>query len=152
MLPLSPPSRGRGRPDRDGGFEALYPKPRTDRGKPRRLPPAVAERLVALKADNPSWSVRAIIRAAVDEGIDHPLAPSTVHRLLSREGLFDGKPPDGAGQRERDGLELDVPFARQPRVHRKQEVAPVHRYAVTRVEHYRRFRGLRRRRERAEVA
>ena len=84
---------------RDGGFEALYPKPRTDRGKPRRLPPEVAERLVALKADNPSWPVRAIIRAAAEEGIDHPLAPSTVHRLLSREGLFDRKPPDGADRR-----------------------------------------------------
>ena len=74
--------------------QALYPKPRTDRGKPRRLPPEVAERLVALKAD-PAWPVRAIIRAAAEEGIDHPLAPSTVHRLLSREGLFDRKPPDG---------------------------------------------------------
>ena len=84
---------------RDGGFEALYPKPRTDRGKPRRLPPEVAERLVALKADNPAWPVRAIIRAAAEEGIDHPLAPSTVHRLLSREGLFDRKPPDGADRR-----------------------------------------------------
>ena len=24
---------------RDGGFEALYPKPRADRGQPRRMPP-----------------------------------------------------------------------------------------------------------------
>ena len=76
---------------RDGGFEALYPKPRTDRGLPRRLPPEVAGRLVALKTDNPGWSVRTVIRAAVEEGIDHPLAPSTVHRLFSREGLFDKK-------------------------------------------------------------
>jgi len=84
---------------RDGGFEALYPKPRTDRGKPRRLPPEVAERLVALRAGRPGWPVRALIRAAAGEGIDHPLAPSTVHRLLSREGLFDRKPPDGADRR-----------------------------------------------------
>ena len=81
---------------RYGGFDALYPKPRTDRGQPRRLPPEVAERLIALKTDNPTWSVRAVIRAARDGGVDHPLAPSTVHRLLSREGLFDKKPPDGA--------------------------------------------------------
>ena len=84
---------------RDGGFEALYPKPRTDRGLPRRLPAEVAERLVALKTDNPDWSVRSVIRAAGEEGIDHPLAPSTVHRLFSREGLFDKKPGDGVDRR-----------------------------------------------------
>ena len=84
---------------RDGGFEALYPKPRTDRGQPRRLPPEVAERLVAMKTDNPAWSVRTVIRAAGEEGIDHPLAPSTVHRLFSREGLFDKKLTDGADRR-----------------------------------------------------
>ena len=114
---------------RRGGFEALYPKPRTDRGKPRRLPPEVAERLIALKTGNPACSVRAIIKMAGDEGIDHPLAPSTVHRLLAREGLFDGKPPnDGADRRRfafRDAGELwmsDVmhgPKVRHGRIRRK---------------------------------
>ena len=85
---------------RRGGFEALYPKPRTDRGKPRRLPPEVAERLIALKTENPGWSVRLVIQAAHREGIDRPLASSTVHRLLAREGLFDRIPPsDGADRR-----------------------------------------------------
>ena len=94
---------------RYGGFEALYPKPRTDRGQPRRLPPEVAERLIALKVDNPAWSVRAVIKAAREGGVDHPLAPSTVHRLFSRGGLFDKKPPDGADRRRfafRDAGEL----------------------------------------------
>ena len=31
---------------RTGGFEALYPKTRADRGQPRRMPPEVAELLV----------------------------------------------------------------------------------------------------------
>ena len=84
---------------RYGGFDALYPKPRTDRGKPRRLPPEVAERLIALKTENDALSVRAIIQKVKEEGIDHPLASSTVHRLFSREGLFDKKPPDGADRR-----------------------------------------------------
>ncbi len=84
---------------RRGGFDALYPKPRTDRGKPRRLPPEVAERLIVLKTENDALSVRAIIQKAREEGIDHPLASSTVHRLFSREGLFDKKPPDGADRR-----------------------------------------------------
>ena len=94
---------------RYGGFEALYPKPRTDRGQPRRLPPEVAERLIALKVDNPAWSVRAVIKAAREGGVDHPLAPSTVHRLFSRGGLFDKKPPDGVDRRRfafRDAGEL----------------------------------------------
>ena len=94
---------------RDGGFDALYPKPRTDRGQPRRLPPEVAEHLVALKTENPACSVRIIIGKARAEGIDQPLAPSTVHRLFSREGLFGRAPPDGADRRRfafRDAGEL----------------------------------------------
>ena len=86
---------------RRGGFEALYPKPRTDRGKPRRLPAEVAERLIALKTENPGWSVRIIIETAHGEGIDHPLASSTVHRLLAREGLFDRIPPNHGADRRR---------------------------------------------------
>ena len=41
-------------------------------------------------------SVKALIRAARERGVDHPLAPSTVHRLLSREGLLDKRPGDPA--------------------------------------------------------
>ena len=77
---------------RNGGFEALYPKTRTDRGRPRRMPPEVAELLVSLKSEQPALSVKALIEAARERGADHPLAPSTVHRLLSREGLLDKRP------------------------------------------------------------
>ena len=64
------------------------------------MPPEVVECLIALKCAKPDQSVRLIIKAAQDEGIDHPLAPSTVHRLFSREGLFDAGPPtDGADRR-----------------------------------------------------
>ena len=79
---------------RTGGFEALYPKIRADRGLPRRLPPEVAESLVSLKTEQPALSVSALIKAARERGVDHPLAPSTVHRLLSREGLLDKHPSD----------------------------------------------------------
>ena len=79
---------------RTGGFEALYPKTRADRGQPRRLPPEVAERLLSLKTEQPALSVSALIKAARERGVDHPLAPSTVHRLLSREGLLDKRPGD----------------------------------------------------------
>ena len=74
---------------RNGGFEALYPKTRADRGRPRRMPPELAELLVSLKTEQPALSVKALIEAAREGGVDHRLAPSTVHRLLAREGLLD---------------------------------------------------------------
>ena len=60
---------------RNGGFEALYPKSRADRGPPRRLPPEVAEWLIALKTEQPALSVKALIGAARERGVEHPLAP-----------------------------------------------------------------------------
>ena len=55
-------------------------------------PPQLAEQLVSLKTEHPALSVSALIKTARERGIDHPLAPSTVHRLLSREGLLDKHP------------------------------------------------------------
>ena len=76
---------------RRGGFDALYPKPRADRGQPRRLPPEVAELLIAIKTEHSAWSVRQVIASAHDSGqlpVHLRLPPSTVHRLLSRAGLM----------------------------------------------------------------
>jgi transposase InsO family protein len=77
---------------RQGGFEALLPKPRADRGQVRRLPAAVAEALLATKEANPALSVQLVIREARNrpEVPDElPLPPATVHRLLARHGLMD---------------------------------------------------------------
>ncbi len=71
---------------RAGGFEALYPKRRADRGRARRLPEPVVQRLVELKQERPGRSVRQVIQAARKEGIEHHLAPATVYRLLERAG------------------------------------------------------------------
>jgi len=86
-----------------GGFEALMPKKRADRGQSRSLPAAVSEQLVAIKEANPKLSVRLVIHEAlatgeVPEGL--PLPPSTVHRLLSREGLMR-KIDAGPGDQDR---------------------------------------------------
>lgn len=84
---------------RAGGFDALFPKRRRDGGKPRRLTVDAAEALIAVKRENPAFSVRdAIARVREDGDVleDVPLPPSTVHRLLSSEGLMesgDGSPP-----------------------------------------------------------
>jgi len=89
---------------RRGGFDALLPKPRADRGQPRRLPDAVAEALIAIKTQHPQLSVRRVIaRARADGQIpDAPAPPaSTVHRLFTREGLMVKKTdaPTGADRR-----------------------------------------------------
>ena len=81
---------------RKGGFDALYPKNRADRGRARRMPPDVAELLISIKEDRPRLSVRAVIDIARERGVpaDIRLPLSTVHSLLAREGLFDRKPDD----------------------------------------------------------
>jgi len=76
---------------RKGGFDALLPKPRADRGHSRRLPPEVVDVLLSIKEGNPKLSVRLVIEEArtnghVPEGLAVP--PSTVHRLLVRHGLM----------------------------------------------------------------
>jgi len=77
---------------RRGGFDALIPKPRADRGQSRSLPPQVVEVLLALKEGQPALSVQLLIREArkhpdVPEAL--PLPVSTIHRLLTRHGLMD---------------------------------------------------------------
>jgi transposase InsO family protein len=77
---------------RRGGFEALRPKPRRDQGLSRSIPQNVADLLCSLKEDKPALSVEAVIaqvRKSSQITPDLPLAPSTVHRLLSRHGLME---------------------------------------------------------------
>jgi transposase InsO family protein len=77
---------------RRGGFEALLPKPRADRGQARSLPPAVVDALLAVKEGNPKLSVALVIREARQRGevpAQLPLPNATVHRLLARHGLMD---------------------------------------------------------------
>ena len=88
---------------RRGGFEALLPKPRADRGQSRSLPAQVVDVLLEIKEDNPALSVQLVIREArkrpeVPEAL--PLPASTVHRLLARHGLMD-KPRGESGEADR---------------------------------------------------
>jgi transposase InsO family protein len=46
---------------REGGFEALKPKPRRDRSRPRAISPEVLAKAVALKEELPERSVRQIV-------------------------------------------------------------------------------------------
>lgn len=86
---------------RRGGFDALLPKGRTDQGRSRALPQALADALLSLKDEQPHLSIPQLIRAVAGSvpGSVTP-APSTVHRLLKRAGLMDKA--DAAAQSGQD--------------------------------------------------
>jgi len=74
---------------RRGGFDALLPKGRADRGHSRALPQAVADTLLSLKDEQPALSIPELIRAVQQSGV--------VLRVLTLfdvplSTLFDGLP------------------------------------------------------------
>ncbi len=74
---------------RRGGFEALVPRTRNDRGQSRAIDTDVAELLLRAKQERPRRSIRRLIRMLERAGrvrID-TLAKSSVHRLLAAHGL-----------------------------------------------------------------
>jgi putative transposase len=75
---------------RKSGFDGLKPKPRADQGQSRALPREVADQLVSIKESNRELSVQLVIQQAqaLQQVAGAPLAPTTVHRLLSRHGLM----------------------------------------------------------------
>ena len=90
---------------RRGGFEALKPRQRRDAGESRALPQEVKDLLVSIKEDNAELSVQLVIKEALASkkvGEDVLLAPTTVHRLLSRAGLMRKETAgDGASSGDR---------------------------------------------------
>lgn len=94
---------------RKDGFEGLMPKPRKDVGSTRALSQEVLDLLVTLKEESPRLTVPQVIedaRRSGKLGDDVELAPSTVHRLLSRRGLM--KKPTAGGQDHRGPPALRV--------------------------------------------
>jgi hypothetical protein len=76
---------------RRGGFDALKPRPRCDTEHTRAVPQAVADQFRALKEAHPAFSVAMLLSTARQQQFVPPeivLAPATVHRLLSRQGLM----------------------------------------------------------------
>lgn len=93
---------------RKGGFDALLPKPRKDAGSSHALPQHVVDLLCELKEQKPKLSVQLLIKQAiasgnVPEGL--PLPPSTVHRLLSRQGLMRKREHESDADRRRFAFE-----------------------------------------------
>lgn len=89
---------------RKGGFDGLKSRPRKDVGVSRALPQEVSDLLVSIKEDNPALSVQLVIKEAltstlVDKALQ--LAPTTVHRVLTRAGLMSKEGGGVEGDRRR---------------------------------------------------
>lgn len=74
---------------RHGGFHALFPHDRSDRGRSRAIPAEVAEQILRVKRERPRRSIRRIIRMLERAGMvgAGTLHRSSVHRLLATAGI-----------------------------------------------------------------
>jgi transposase len=75
---------------RNGGFEALAPKPRQDRGQSRTINPQLASLIEHLKRENPNLTVAALLRELrLSSGHDSTgVSASTLYRFLKQRGLL----------------------------------------------------------------
>lgn len=76
---------------RTGGFEALAPKPRQDRGQPRAITPQLADLIERLKRENPHRTGATLLRElALSSGQSEPaVSASTLYRFLKQRGLSE---------------------------------------------------------------
>jgi putative transposase len=76
---------------RNGGFEALAPKPRQDRGQSRTITPQLASLIERLKRENPHRTGMTLLRElALSSGHDEPpVSASTLYRFLKERGLSE---------------------------------------------------------------
>lgn len=76
---------------RNGGFEALAPQPRQDRGQSRTITPQLAGLIERLKRENPHRTGTTLLRElALSSGQNQPpLSASTLYRFLKQRGLSE---------------------------------------------------------------
>lgn len=74
---------------RQGGFEALLPEPRKDRGKTTQISDAVLSRAMELRKEDPQRSIHTIITILELQGLAPPgtVKRSTLSHALCRKGL-----------------------------------------------------------------
>lgn len=70
---------------RDGGFEALFRKPRSDRGQPRKASPPMIAKAIELKKEQPYRSDETINQFLESE-FHRTIPPSTLYRHLKKAG------------------------------------------------------------------
>jgi len=74
---------------REGGFDALRPKPRADKGKPRAFPPDLVEKAIALREEQPSRTTRTLVDILQRDpslGFDEPINVHTLTTHLRQRG------------------------------------------------------------------
>ena len=76
---------------RTGGFEALAPQPRQDRGQSRAITPQLADLIERLKRENPHRTGTTLLRElALSSGQNEPaISASTLYRFLKQRGLSE---------------------------------------------------------------
>ena len=76
---------------RHGGFEALAPQPRQDRGLSRAITPQLADLIERLKRENPHRTGMTLLRelALTSEKNDPGVSASTLYRFLKQRGLTE---------------------------------------------------------------
>lgn len=76
---------------RNGGFEALAPRPRQDRGKSRTITPQLADLIERLKRENPHRTGATLLRElALSAGQNTAeISASTLYRFLKQRGLSE---------------------------------------------------------------
>lgn len=72
---------------RRGGFAALAPQPRRDRGQSRALTPQLAELIERLKRENSHRTGTTLLRELALVSTIGTVSPSTLHRFLKQRGL-----------------------------------------------------------------
>ncbi len=87
---------------RQGGFEALAPKPRQDRGQSRTITPQLADLIERLKRENPHRTGTTLLRElALVSGQNQPaLSAATLYRFHKQRGRGLGSPPSPAPARQ----------------------------------------------------
>lgn len=85
---------------RKGGFDALLPQTRNDRGRSRAINAEIADLIVRAKHEKPRRSIRRIIRMLERARRVKPgeLSRSSVHRLLAEKGV-SARPARGSTER-----------------------------------------------------
>lgn len=74
---------------RRGGFDALAPRPRRDRGQARALTPQLAELIERLKRENPHRTGTTLLRELALVSTVGSVSPSTLYRFLKQRGLTE---------------------------------------------------------------
>ena len=74
---------------RRGGFAALAPKPRRDRGQSRALTPQLAELIERLKRENPHRTGTTLLRELALVSTFGSVSASTLYRFLKQRGLTE---------------------------------------------------------------